>query len=204
MGGVLRGFEMGFSSGKNFLFFFCKLGRPFGGIGFSWVRCRREIWAGLKGMLGFFFLGDYQLGFVIFCEVERCYLFFRNWQSLVNEYFTDARDWLDIVNDDGAKSKKTYWVVYLAYVSFACFVIGAAIGMFNFSTLNSGENHVGKEAITPAAAKTNDTTATTIDQQDRGHRAEEVSDAKHASTATATKEKIASTHAATASGVNAK
>ena len=78
--------------------------------------------------------------------------------------------------------------------------------MFNFSTLSSGENHVGKEALTTAATstKTNDTTATAIDRQDIGRGAETISDAKHASTASNPQEEIKSVQITPISGVGAQ
>jgi hypothetical protein len=163
---------------------------------------RDMVWP--KIMLGSFVMGVVFVGLLHIARHMGVSSLFKNWQSLVNEYFTDDRDWNDIVNDDVAKSKKFDWVVYLAYASFACFVIGAAIGMFKFSTLTSGENHVGKEAITSAAAKSNDTTATAIDQHNKGQRAEAFSDAEHASTPTNAKEKVTSNHTIPASGVKAR
>lgn len=157
-----------------------------------------------KVMLGFFVVGVVLIGLLHIARYRGVNYLFKNWQCSVNEYFTDARDWSDIVNDDGAKAKKTYWVVYLAYASFICFVIGAVIGMFNFSTLTSGENHVGKEICTTATTKTNDTTTVTIDQQDIRRRAEEISDAKHAGPTTNTKEKVTSSYAIPASGAKAR
>jgi len=76
--------------------------------------------------------------------------------------------------------------------------------MFNFSTLTSGDNHVGKEINAVATAKSNTNTSATIDQHDTRRGEEAFSDAKHASTTTDTKEKITSHNAATISGINAK
>ena len=144
-----------------------------------------------KVMLGFFVMGVILIGVLHIARFRGVHALFANWQSSVTEYFTEARDWLDIVEEDVARARKTLWVAYLAYASFTCFVIGAGIGMFNFSTLTSGDNHVGKEAITtPAASTSKDTTPS--GQQDRRRREEkQLSNAKHASTPTNTKEKIA-------------
>lgn len=157
-----------------------------------------------KVMLGFFVMGVIFVGLLHIARYIGISSLFKNWRNSVNEYFTDVRDWSDVVNDDVEKSKKFDKVVYLAYASFACFVIGAAIGMFNFSNLTSGENHVGKEAITTATSKTNDATAPTIDQYGKGRGAEKISDAEHPSSSANAKEKVASSHAIPASSVEVR
>lgn len=145
-----------------------------------------------KVMLGFFVTGVILIGFVHIAKFKRINALFKNWQSSVNDYFTDKRGWLDIVNDDIAKAKKFAGAEYLAYASFACFIVGASIGMFNFSTLTSGENHVGKEALTTPAisTKTTNADASTVTRQNTGREQEALSNAKHSSTATNTQEKV--------------
>lgn len=136
-----------------------------------------------KVMLGFFVIGVILIGMLHIARYKRINALFRNWRSSVNGYFTDIRGWSDVVNDDVARAEKFAWSEYLAYASFACFIAGASIGMFNFSTLNSGENHVGKEAVTTPATstKTNGGAASTINRQDTGRGQETLSNAKHSS-----------------------
>jgi hypothetical protein len=161
-----------------------------------------------KVMLGFFVAGVILIGFLHIAKIRRVNAVFKSWQSSVNDYFTDNRGWSDIVNDDVARAKTFAWSEYLAYASFACFVIGAAIGMFNFSTLTSGENHVGQEAHAAAeinpSTETIDSAAPTIERHYSGRRAEKIGDAKHASTSTNTKEKMTSDNAAPASSVTVR
>lgn len=193
----LYGLEMDFSSEGIKYLLLVNSGAAVAVLAFhgSVARVRDMVWP--KVMLGFFVIGVILVGLLHIARYIGVNSLFSNWKNLVNEYFTDTQDWSDVVNDDVVKSRKFYWVAYLGYASFVCFVIGAAIGMFNFSTLTSGESHVGKEAITATAAKTNDSTAPAIDQYDRGRRAEALSDAKHASAAANTKEKVTLTHGAT-------
>lgn len=200
----LYGLEMDFSSEGIKYLLLVNSGAAVAVLAFhgSVATVRDMVWP--KVMLGFFVMGVILVGLLHISRYVGVNSLFRNWQSLVNEYFTDARGWLDILSDDVAKAKKFHWVVYLAYASFTCFVIGAAIGMFNFSTLTSGDNHVGKEAITTTATKTNDTTTTAIDRNDSGRRAEAFSDAEHASTSANAKEKVMPTHAIPASSVKAR
>ena len=188
----LYGLEMEFSSEGIKYLLLVNSGAAVAVLAFhgSVAAVRDLLWP--KVMLGFFVFGVILIGLLHIARYRGVTLLFRNWQSSVNEYFTDIRDWSDIVGDDAAKARKNYWVVYLAYASFICFVIGAAIGMFNFSTLTSGESHVGKEAITTPATSTKTTNAaeSAITWQDTGRGQEALSNAKHSSTATNTQEKI--------------
>ncbi|MEO8332047.1 MAG: hypothetical protein ABI479_06405 [Gallionella sp.] len=149
---------------------------------------RDMVWP--KVMLGFFVVGVILIGALHIARYRGVHSLFRDWQSSVNKYFIDVLDWLDIVNDDAAKARKLSWALYFAYASFACFVIGAGIGMFNFSTLTNGDNHVGKEAITTSATSASNT-STPAEQQDGRGAEKPLSNAEHASTPTNTKEKVA-------------
>lgn len=163
---------------------------------------RDMVWP--KVMLGFFVMGVIFVGLLHIARYIGISSLFKNWRNSINGYFTDVRDWSDVINDDVDRSKKFDKVVYLAYASFACFVFGAVIGMFSFSNLTSGKNHVGKEAIATTAAKTNDTTATTIAPHDSGRRTEELSDAEHSSASANAKEKVVPSHVIPASSVEVR
>ena len=163
---------------------------------------RDMVWP--KVMLGFFVMGVILIGVLHIARYIGVKSLFGSWRESANGYFTDVKDWHDVINEDVAKAKKFYWVAYLAYASFSCFVIGATIGMFNFSTLTSGESHVGKETAAIAATKANTTTSPTVNQQDRGRGPEEISDAKHASAATNSQEKVTVPSALPLSGVYRK
>jgi hypothetical protein len=141
-----------------------------------------------KVMLGFFVIGVILVGVLHIARHQNVQSLFGNWRSSVNEYFTDTRGWLDIVNEDTARAKRSYWIDYLTYASFACFMIGAGIGMFNFSTLTSGDNHVGKETIvTPETSASN---APTQAEHNRRGTEKPFSNAEHSSSTTNTKEKV--------------
>lgn len=163
---------------------------------------RDMVWP--KVMLGFFVFGVIFVGFLHIARHKIIHSVFKSWQSAVNDYYTDRRGWLDILNNDVDKARKFSRTEYLAYVSFACFVAGASIGMFNFSNLTSGENHVGKEAITTTetSTKTIDSASPTIDQYDKGRRTQKISDAEHASTTTNPQEKVKAVQVTPVSGVS--
>lgn len=115
---------------------------------------RDMVWP--KIMLFFFVVGLILIGVLhIITNVRMSYLF-NHWRNLVNDYFTDQKDWNEIVFADNEKSGRFKLTGFTAYASFACFVTGAIIGMVNFSSLNSGESNVRKETVT-APAKTGST-----------------------------------------------
>jgi hypothetical protein len=198
----LYGLELEFSTEGIKYLLFVNAGAAVAVLAFhgSVPAVRDMVWP--KVMLAFFVVGVILIGVLHIARYRVVSLLFKHWQKSVNEYFTEAKGWSEVTSADVAKARKYPWVPYLGYASFACFVIGAAIGMFNFSTLTSGESHVGKEAITPAvSAKTTSTTESTINRrQDAGRGAEEVSDAKHASTAPNTQEIVKSVQVAPVSG----
>ena len=157
----LYGLELEFSSEGIKYLLFVNAGAAVAVLAFhgSVAVVRDMAWP--KVMLGFFVVGVILIGVLHIARYKAVSLVFKHWQQSVNEYFTDAKGWSEVISADVAKAKKYPWMPYLAYASFTCFVIGAAIGMFNFSTLTSGENHVGKETSTTSAAKTSGTAATT-------------------------------------------
>lgn len=143
---------------------------------------RDMVWP--KVMLGFFVFGVILIGVLHIARHWAVTSLFAKWQKSVDDYFSDSKGWSEIMSDDRERSKKSLWVAEIAYVcSFCCFVVGAVIGMFNFSTLTSGENHVGKEAVATTSTSTKATSGSpsTVNGQDAGRGAEALSDAKHAS-----------------------
>lgn len=114
---------------------------------------RAMVWP--KVMLGLFVFGLILIGFLHLFRYFSAYRLFANWRGLVNEYFTDAKDWNTTVAEDIKKSARFRSIDWIAYASFACFIAGAGVGMLNFSSLN-GESNVRKEAVT-APAKTGST-----------------------------------------------
>jgi hypothetical protein len=84
----------------------------------------------------------------------------------VNEYYTDQKDWSEVINADVARSARFDWALVVAYASFSCFIIGIIIGMFNFSTLTSGDSHGRQEtSSTTSTAQTINTRTTNPGRQ---------------------------------------
>jgi hypothetical protein len=155
-------------------------------------------------MLGLFVFGVIIIGLLYFARFLGADSVFRRWRNLVIGYFTDAINWSEIVNDDIANSQKLPWAVYLAYVSFACFVIGAAIGIIIFSTQSGGAIPVEKIAapVIPAApvaipakpvtnpaipTQSNDTPIAIPEQHKKEHKVEKVKAANPAKPVTPVK-----------------
>lgn len=107
---------------------------------------REMVWP--KVMLGLFVIGLILIGFLHIMRYVGMTDLFRNWRDLVNEYFSDSKGWQEVVEADNKKAGGFRFSDWVAYASFACFVIGAGVGMFNFSSLNSGDSNVRKETIT--------------------------------------------------------
>lgn len=199
----LYGLAMEFSSEEIKYLFLVNSGAAIAVLAFhgSVAAVRDMVWP--KIMLECFVLGVIFVGLLHIFRHKITHSLFKSWQGAVNDYYSDKRGWSDILDNDVDKATKFSRTEYLAYASFACFVVGASIGMFNFSTLSSGENHVGKEALTAVSTstKTNDTAASAIDRQNIGRGAEKISDAKHASPSTNASEKVKSVQIAPVSGV---
>jgi len=114
------------------------------------------------GMLGFFAFGVVLIGVLHSLRHFHILQLFRKWRESVNEYYTDQKDWSEVINADVARSARFDWALVVAYVSFSCFIIGIIIGVCNFSTLTIGENHVKKEVgSTFSCPQTNCSTQTT-------------------------------------------
>ncbi len=115
-----------------------------------------------KLMLAFFVTGMILTGVLYFARFLGADALFKHWQDLVIAYFNDANKWSDVVNEDIAKSRKISWVVYLAYASFACFVVGAVMGVLTFSRQPSTENQI--EKVTVISPQAREITAPVVEQ----------------------------------------
>lgn len=119
-----------------------------------------------KATLGFFALGIVLIGFLHVLRHYHVSQLFKKWRESVNEYYTDQKEWSRIIEDDNKRSDRFDLALLLAYLSFACFIIGIVIGMFNFSDLTSGEENGRKEThITCAYPQTNSPKSTDNDKR---------------------------------------
>ena len=98
-----------------------------------------------KVSLGFFVLGIVLIGLLHALRHYRISKLFKKWRESVNEYYTEQKDWGQIIGEDKKRSEQFDWALLMAYLAFACFITGIVIGMFNFSDLTSGEKNGGKE-----------------------------------------------------------
>ena len=120
----------------------------------SVAKARDLVWP--KATLGFFALGIVLIGFLHVLRHYHISQLFKKWRESVNDYFTDKKDWNQIIEEDVIRSSKFDWALLLAYISFGCFITGIVIGIFNFADLTSGEDHGNKETrITCAYPQTN-------------------------------------------------
>lgn len=90
-----------------------------------------------KAMLGCFVLGVVFLGFYQAIRYHRIANIYKEWRAGVDHYFNDRVDWHALIADDNKRSFSGSLTIQilLAYVSFTCFLLGVAIGMFNFMNL---------------------------------------------------------------------
>lgn len=89
-----------------------------------------------KIMLGAFVLGIVFLGFYQAWRYHRIAYIYRGWRESVDKYYTDKLDWEALIAND---NKRAYAAIIpqisLAYLSFACFLAGVVVGLYNFSHL---------------------------------------------------------------------
>lgn len=117
-----------------------------------------------KVTLGFFAMGIVLIGFLHVLRHYRILQLFKKWRESVNEYFTDQKDWSQIIKEDEKRTSQFDWALQLAYISFACFISGIVVGIFNFSDLTSGENHGRKETNAAASTAPAISAASSVDQ----------------------------------------
>jgi hypothetical protein len=145
-------------------------------------------WGWPIAVLAFFAVGVVLIGFLHALRHYHILQLFKKWRESVNEYYTDQKGWGEIINADVTRSARFDWSLVVAYASFSCFIIGIIIGMFNFSTLTSGDSNGRKETnTTTSAAETISTRNTNPIYQGRPIE-EKGSNANHA-TASARPEK---------------
>lgn len=148
----------------------------------------RKLWWPIA-MLGSFASGIVLIGFLHALRHYRVLKLFKKWRESVNDYYTDQKGWGEIFDEDVARSSRFDWTFAMAYLSFACFIIGVIIGIFNFSTLTSGGSNGSKETnITCTQA--NCATPTTEHDKGLGQRESNKSNAKLPTTGSDTKKEV--------------
>ncbi len=89
-----------------------------------------------KVMLAAFMLGVVFVGLYQAVRYHRIAHMYKGWRKSVSRYYSDNMGWGEMINDDERRS--TAWLnlqVSLAYIAFACFLLGVAVGMCNFMDL---------------------------------------------------------------------
>lgn len=122
-----------------------------------------------KVMLFLFVIGVILVGVLNLAISIRMTSIFSNWRSLVEKYYTDAIGWKEALENDLNKSKPSKLIGSIAVASFSCFIAGTIVGMFNFSTLTSGESNVGKEAITATTKANTNPASSAVRAIDKEH-----------------------------------
>lgn len=86
-------------------------------------------------VLGLFFTGLVFVGFLNIARFLTIDSLFKGWQKDVDTFYQGNLDFTDMCNSDDSRVKKTEWILYLAYVAFACFIAGGVVGFYNYQQL---------------------------------------------------------------------
>lgn len=154
----------------------------------SVANARDLVWP--KATLASFALGIVLIGFMHVLRHYHISQLFKKWRESVNDYFTDQKGWNQILEEDLKRSSKYDWALLLAYMSFACFITGITIGIFNFADLTSGEDHGNKETRITCAYPQANCPKATDDYKDFKRGASDKSDAKHSAASANSKKEI--------------
>jgi hypothetical protein len=90
-------------------------------------------------VLGLFFSGLVLVGFLNLFRYKTIESLQINWQENVGEFYKGDLDFDVITAKDNEKVESSYWIVWFAYLAFACFIGGGLVGLFNFNTLIKGQ-----------------------------------------------------------------
>lgn len=86
-------------------------------------------------VLGSFFLGLLFVGFLNIARYHSIDLILKGWQNDVGKFYEGNLDFVDMCNEDNIRVKKSEWILYLAYIAFACFIAGGGVGFYNYHQL---------------------------------------------------------------------
>lgn len=86
-------------------------------------------------VLGSFFIGLLFVGFLNIARYHSIDLILKGWQNDVGEFYEGNLDFVDMCNEDNIRVKKSEWILYLAYIAFACFIAGGGVGFYNYHQL---------------------------------------------------------------------
>ncbi len=87
-----------------------------------------KIASGVKISLAFFIIGVILVGVSRAKQFHHMSNLFRNWKKLVEDYYSGANTWEEIINLDNRLAKEDFWDYAIPYASFACFIIGSIMG----------------------------------------------------------------------------
>jgi hypothetical protein len=99
-------------------------------------------------VLSLFFIGLIFVGVLNLSRYHVIESLLSNWQKDVVEFYSGHLDFDDMSANDDKRVEKSQWVLWLAYISFACFIGGGAVGFFNYNSLiNEANNKMRNDAI---------------------------------------------------------
>lgn len=130
------------------------------------AKARDVVWP--KASLAFFAVGIVLIGLLHAFRHYRVTQLFKKWRESANEYYTDQKEWDQVVAEDVERSRKLDWSLPMAYLSFACFIIGIVIAFYNFPDITKGEDNGRKETTISSSGTQTSGAKTTDDDKGRG------------------------------------
>lgn len=82
-------------------------------------------------ILAFFILGIVLVGVLRAMSYYRSNWLFSQWRGDAGRYFADKIEWEYLIGEDEKRSKYYVWMDVVAWLSFACFLVGLLIGFVN-------------------------------------------------------------------------
>ncbi len=98
-------------------------------------------------VLGIFFLGLVLVGFLNLFRYITIESLQTNWQQNVDEFYKGELDFDVMTAKDNEEVEKSYWIVWFAYLAFACFIGGGVVGLCNFNKLIKGQEMNQQSAL---------------------------------------------------------
>lgn len=90
-------------------------------------------------VLGLFFIGLLFVGILNIARYHVVDCILRGWQKDVTVFYEGDLDYNDLSNQDDKRVAKADWILCFAYLAFACFIGGGAVGFFNYHVLIKGQ-----------------------------------------------------------------
>lgn len=89
----------------------------------------------VKGSLAFFLLGLVLVGAVVLWGFHHIGGVFKGWREDTSSHIDGKISWADVNRRDDARANDPKLAIWLAWSSFACFVIGAFVGVLSIVLL---------------------------------------------------------------------